>query len=237
MRDQALEKNERQRVQEFAEPELKRAPLSELCLQAKRVAPSVPLAAFLSRAIDAPDADAIAADIALLRSLGALDAAEAVTPLGRVLAALPLEPRFGKLLLYGLLYGCFEPILTLACLFSYQCVLHRICAQLLLNRDGFGWSAHCLVPHAAQLRRSNAQRCASALTAPCLQGALGRPDARQRARGNQAREGAPCAPRRPPCVRPPHPAAALQRVGGVARARTRSFRAAPLCVARGALHD
>ena len=41
--------------------------------------------------------------------------------LGRHLAALPLPPRIGKMLLYGALFGCLDPILTVTCCMAYRC--------------------------------------------------------------------------------------------------------------------
>lgn len=43
--------------------------------------------------------------------------------LGRHLAALPLPPRIGKMLLYGVLFGCLDPVLTVACCMAYRCTL------------------------------------------------------------------------------------------------------------------
>jgi len=40
---------------------------------------------------------------------------------GRHLAALPLPPRVGKMLLYGALFGCLDPVLTVACCMAYRC--------------------------------------------------------------------------------------------------------------------
>jgi ATP-dependent helicase HrpB len=51
------------------------------------------------RWLDLPPAGALAQGRALLAQLGALDAQGAITPLGRRLAALPVEPRLGALLL------------------------------------------------------------------------------------------------------------------------------------------
>jgi ATP-dependent RNA helicase DHX57 len=41
-----------------------------------------------------------------------LDENEALTPLGEHLAALPLDPRVAKALVYGALLGCLDPMLT-----------------------------------------------------------------------------------------------------------------------------
>ena len=48
---------------------------------------------------------------------------EGLTQLGRHLAALPLQPAAGKLLLYGLLFRCLDPMLTIACGLAYRHVL------------------------------------------------------------------------------------------------------------------
>ena len=45
---------------------------------------------------------------------------EGLTQLGRHLAALPLPPRVGKLILYGVLFRCLDPVLTIACAMSYR---------------------------------------------------------------------------------------------------------------------
>lgn len=116
------------RVQEFQAPELKRTPLDELCLQAKLVAADTPLATFLARALDPPVPRAVDAAVSLLTDIGALDATERLTVLGRHLAALPMSPRLGKLVLYGLAFDCVDPILTIACAMSYRCA----CPPLLL---------------------------------------------------------------------------------------------------------
>ena len=44
--------------------------------------------------------------------MGALDACEALTSLGRHLARMPMDPRVGKALVYGCLLGCLDPVLT-----------------------------------------------------------------------------------------------------------------------------
>jgi ATP-dependent RNA helicase DHX57 len=38
----------------------------------------------------------------------------ALTALGYHLATLPVEPRVGKMMLYGAIFGCVEPALTIA---------------------------------------------------------------------------------------------------------------------------
>ncbi|KAL3133848.1 hypothetical protein ABBQ32_008317 [Trebouxia sp. C0010 RCD-2024] len=117
----------RTRSQSLAElqlPELKRSPLDELCLQVKLLegaasGPSV--AAFLSRAVEPPVEAAVRNALRLLEDIGAIqEGTEALTKLGRHLAALPLAPRVGKMLLFGVMFGCLDPILTVACCMAYR---------------------------------------------------------------------------------------------------------------------
>ena len=50
----------------------------------------------------------------VLQGLGALTDSEALTPLGELLAKLPLDPRLGKLLLMGSAFGVLDEALTIA---------------------------------------------------------------------------------------------------------------------------
>ena len=63
-----------------------------------------------------------------VQDIGALEAGgEELTLLGRHLAALPLPPRVGKLLLYGVLFRCLDPVLTVACAMAYRyCRCHPV---------------------------------------------------------------------------------------------------------------
>ena len=51
----------------------------------------------------------------LLEDIGAVDGQQRLTRMGRHLAALPLSPRVGKLLLLSVLFQCLDPMLTVAC--------------------------------------------------------------------------------------------------------------------------
>jgi hypothetical protein len=117
----------------FALPELQRSPLEELALQVKLLqaagiesggcsasqgtaAASGPgsCAAFLARAVEPPLGPAVEAAVTLLSDIGALSEGETLTRLGRHLAALPLHPRVGKMLLFAALFECADPALTVA---------------------------------------------------------------------------------------------------------------------------
>mmetsp|Transcript_13881 Transcript_13881/g.18459 ORF Transcript_13881/g.18459 Transcript_13881/m.18459 type:complete len:805 (-) Transcript_13881:709-3123(-) len=105
----------------FVTPEMKRVPLDELCLTMTMLHPvKDPLlmrgrvSAVLKDALEPPDEVSVAASLSRLKGLGALDENEGLTPLGRSLAQLPLEPRLGKMLILGVALGVVEPALTLA---------------------------------------------------------------------------------------------------------------------------
>ena len=79
------------------------------------------MAAFLGKAVEPPVDAAVKNALRLLEDIGAIqEHTEALTKLGRHLAALPLSPRIGKLLLYGVMFGCLDPILTVACCMAYR---------------------------------------------------------------------------------------------------------------------
>ena len=88
---------------EFETPEVHRVDLSEAALLLK-TAGVRELREF--RWLDAPSEAALSRAERLLHDLGALDAAGLPTEEGRQMAALPLEPRFSRLMLAGHEHGC-----------------------------------------------------------------------------------------------------------------------------------
>uniref|UniRef100_A0A673XLB6 ATP-dependent DNA/RNA helicase DHX36 n=1 Tax=Salmo trutta TaxID=8032 RepID=A0A673XLB6_SALTR len=100
-------------------PEIMRTPLEELCLQIK-ILKLGPIAEFLRKALDPPTEEAVTLAITHLMDLNALDRSEALTPLGFHLARLPVEPHIGKLILFGALLGCLDPVLTIAASLSFK---------------------------------------------------------------------------------------------------------------------
>lgn len=107
----------------FAEtgvPELLRTPLSELILQIKFLGLG-DAEAFLGKALDPPAARQVSAALELLTSIGALDpATRELTPLGRHLALLPVDPLIGKMIVIGACVGCLDPVLTIAAAMSVR---------------------------------------------------------------------------------------------------------------------
>ncbi|XP_036005376.1 ATP-dependent DNA/RNA helicase DHX36 isoform X2 [Fundulus heteroclitus] len=100
-------------------PEIMRTPLEELCLQIK-ILKLGSISRFLEKALDPPSEKAVNLAIKNLTYLNALDHTENLTALGFHLARLPVEPHIGKLILFGALLGCLDPVLTIAASLSFK---------------------------------------------------------------------------------------------------------------------
>lgn len=100
-------------------PEILRTPLQELCLQIKSLQLGT-VGSFLAKALQPPDPLAVQNAIELLKTIGALDDREELTPLGRHLCTLPLEPNIGKMLLMGSIFQCLNPALTIAAALAHR---------------------------------------------------------------------------------------------------------------------
>ena len=89
-------------VQEQQAPEVCRTPLEQLCLTVKtRFGPDHKLLDVLSQMLTPPEATAIVSAVRSLTSLGALDAREALTPLGCLLSQIPMDPRLAKTCIFA----------------------------------------------------------------------------------------------------------------------------------------
>ena len=111
-------------LEEYQLPEIMRTPLEEMGLQVKLLETPgnrIKIADFLSKAVEPPVLQAVNAAIKLLEAIGALEeGSEKLTVLGRHLASLPISPTLGKMLLYGVIYDCLDPILTVSCCLGYR---------------------------------------------------------------------------------------------------------------------
>ncbi|KAI5852980.1 P-loop containing nucleoside triphosphate hydrolase protein [Morchella snyderi] len=94
-------------------PEMLRSDLQEICLDIKAQGFTDPVKQFLSEAIEAPTPNVIDASLNQLMTLGALTDNERLTPLGRVLATMPVEPALGKMILLAVIFRCLDPIIIL----------------------------------------------------------------------------------------------------------------------------
>ena len=104
--------------EEHTLPEIRRVPLEGLCLQIQLQRMSGGIAGFLGKALEPPNVESVDTAVAALKRLGALDEREGLTPLGQHLATLPVDVRVGKMLLYGSMLGCLDPVLTIAAVLS-----------------------------------------------------------------------------------------------------------------------
>lgn len=100
-------------------PEILRTPLQELCLNIKSLQLGG-IGSFLAKALQPPDPLSVQNAIELLKTIGALDDNEELTPLGEHLCTLPLEPHIGKMLLMGSIFQCLNPALTIAAALAYR---------------------------------------------------------------------------------------------------------------------
>lgn len=73
-----------------------------------------------SRLIEPPRTESLRASKLRLQDLGALTADEKLTPLGYHLASLPVDVRIGKLMLFGTIFRCLDPALTIAASLAFK---------------------------------------------------------------------------------------------------------------------
>ncbi len=107
---------------EFTEPEILRTNLASVLLQMSAIQLG-DVAKFPF--VDPPDRSAIRDGVALLEELGAFvpkenDADKRLTPLGRRLAQLPIDPRLGRMIIEANRLGCVKEVLIIASALSIQ---------------------------------------------------------------------------------------------------------------------
>uniref|UniRef100_A0A8B9GA92 DExH-box helicase 34 n=1 Tax=Amazona collaria TaxID=241587 RepID=A0A8B9GA92_9PSIT len=96
-------------------PEIQRVALDALVLQLKSMGLGDPRTfPFL----EPPPSSSLETAMRYLKDQGALDEAEQLTPIGNVLAQLPVDVVVGKMLVLGALFGLAEPTLTVAAVLS-----------------------------------------------------------------------------------------------------------------------
>ncbi|KAG6857567.1 hypothetical protein H0H87_000166 [Tephrocybe sp. NHM501043] len=104
--------------------EMKRVDLSNVVMHVKALNfPGMTVEEVLAATIEAPFPERVTAAMKDLQMVGALDADNNLTSLGRVLLQLPVEAQMGRLVLYGSFFRCLDQALTLA--------------AILTNRDPF----------------------------------------------------------------------------------------------------
>ncbi|KAM8884775.1 putative ATP-dependent RNA helicase DHX57 isoform 1-T2 [Synchiropus picturatus] len=103
-------------------PEIQRVPLEQLCLRIKvlDVFSEQLLESVFCRLIEPPATGSLEAAKRRLQDLGALTSEEKLTPLGYHLACLPVDVRIGKLMLFGAIFRCLDPALTIAASLAFK---------------------------------------------------------------------------------------------------------------------
>ncbi|KAJ5713665.1 uncharacterized protein N7483_010846 [Penicillium malachiteum] len=101
------------------DPEIRRVPLEQLCLSVKSMKGIDDVATFLANTITPPESIAVEGALSFLHRVGALDH-NRLTALGRYLSMIPADLRCAKLLIYGSIFGCMEPCLTVAAILTVK---------------------------------------------------------------------------------------------------------------------
>lgn len=102
-----------ERLAQYLTPEILRTPLDELGLTIKLLGLG-DIGTFLSKAMEPPPPERVTEAVVLLHEMEALDVNERLTPLGIILARLPIEPRVGKMIVLGCVCGVGDAICTIA---------------------------------------------------------------------------------------------------------------------------
>ncbi|KAK9765098.1 hypothetical protein K7432_006837 [Basidiobolus ranarum] len=109
-----ISKNHKRSLPRAQVPELLRSDLRSICLHIRAMGFSGSLGSILAKAPNPPRHQSINMAIDNLKSLDALDDNQDLTTLGAVLASLPIDPGFGKMVVLGCIFKCLDPILTVA---------------------------------------------------------------------------------------------------------------------------
>ncbi|CAK6980769.1 ATP-dependent RNA helicase A [Scomber scombrus] len=108
-----------ERLETHMTPEIFRTPLHEVALSIKLLRLGA-IGHFLSKAIEPPPLDAVIEAEHTLRELDALDSNDELTPLGRILARLPIEPRLGKMMIMGCIFHVGDAMCTISAATCFQ---------------------------------------------------------------------------------------------------------------------
>ncbi|EDX02589.1 DExH-box ATP-dependent RNA helicase DExH6 [Drosophila yakuba] len=108
------------RMDLYTVPEIMRRTLDEICLLTKVAAPDKKIEHFLALALDPPQQDAVMQACSRLKLLGVLDERDEITPLGRIIAELPLGVQFGKCLVYSIYLRCLDSMIIIAAYHSVR---------------------------------------------------------------------------------------------------------------------
>lgn len=95
-------------------PELLRTDLQEVCLGIKAQAFQSSIRDLLASTLEPPSSRRVDLAIENLEALDAITPEEKITPLGRVLASLSINPSLGRMVLLGVIFRCLDPMVILS---------------------------------------------------------------------------------------------------------------------------
>ncbi|KAJ5731078.1 uncharacterized protein N7483_005586 [Penicillium malachiteum] len=142
-------------------PAIQREDLHSICLQAKDIAPDVPVLEMLQQAIEPPDTVKVLGTLESLKVLKALDEDERITDLGVILGGLGLTPHAAKLVILGVLFRCLNPMIILAVRMDGESLFRwpkesQDVAEIRKRRERFAQGSHS--DHIAEVNAFNALR-------------------------------------------------------------------------------
>jgi HrpA-like RNA helicase len=105
--------------------EMLRSDLQEICLKVKAHGFRDSIGGVLSQALEPPSPTSVRSAVSTLQSIEALANGEDLTPLGELLATLPVQPAMGKMIVLGIIFRCLDPILILSALSGSRNLLNK----------------------------------------------------------------------------------------------------------------
>lgn len=106
-------------------PEMLRTDLQEICLDIAAQAFRFPVREFLASAIEPPSPTAVDISLRNLEALDAITPEEEITPLGRLLASLPVHPSLGKMIVLGVIFRCLDPMVVIGVAYAERSLFAR----------------------------------------------------------------------------------------------------------------
>ena len=107
-------------MESYLLPEILRVRLDQVILNIK-IMELGSVDTFLSKVMDPPEPESVKVAMSMLRSINALNPkTEELSPLGYHLAQLPMDPQTGKMVLFGAIFSCLDPVLSVAASLSFK---------------------------------------------------------------------------------------------------------------------
>ncbi|CAI6333305.1 unnamed protein product [Periconia digitata] len=145
------ERLERMKVSSTAE--LLRSDLESICLDVKAQGFGDSVEEFLSKAIEPPSPTNIRSALAGLRSLEAITQTEELTPLGRLLSTLPVQPALGKMIVLGIIFRCLDSCIILGALSESRNIFMKPSGSRSAWKESHKrWLGNSQSEHIAQIR-------------------------------------------------------------------------------------